>query len=184
MTREDIIKIMAVLKVAYPGFQRDLSQREAELAVNLWLSQLEDLTYPQAVAAVKALISQDTKGYPPSVGQVRAKAFDLFAPEQMSGMEAWSRIRKACSNGIYGSQEEFEKLPPLLKKLVGSPQTLRDWAQMDLSELETVVQSHFVRSYRQAAERAAERAMLPQSVRLHLEEHKWKALPGEMEGER
>ena len=36
MERSDVLRIMAVLRGAYPQFYRDISRQEAEATVNLW----------------------------------------------------------------------------------------------------------------------------------------------------
>lgn len=61
-------------------------------------------------------------------------------------------IRKAISNGKYGSQQEFEKLSPIAKRIVGSPRTIFDWACMDLDEFNTVITSNIRRSARNQIE--------------------------------
>ena len=74
-------------------------------------------------------------------------------------------MAKACSNGIYGYREEFDKLPPTLQKAVGTPQTLHDWAVVDSADFQTVIQSNFLRSYRAALEAQKEIDKYPPKLR-------------------
>jgi hypothetical protein len=70
-------------------------------------------------------------------------------PNEMTEAEAWALVRKAASNSFYGqAAKEFDKLPPILQRLVGTPNQLRDWGMMDSNEFNTVVASNFQRSYR------------------------------------
>ena len=56
-------------------------------------------------------------------------------------------VRTAASNSTYHAKEEFEKLPPCVQRAVGSPGTLEKWAKTEQTDLETVVQSNFLRTY-------------------------------------
>lgn len=73
MGRNDVIRIMAVLRGAYPQFYRDISRQEAEDTVNLWAEMFAGDSYPAVAAAVKALIADDRRGYPPHIGAVKKK---------------------------------------------------------------------------------------------------------------
>ena len=116
-------------------------------------------------AAAKAYINADTKGFPPSIGQIREKINLLTQPRSMTEQDAWNRIRRAVSNSGYHAVDEFEALPPILKQMVGSPNQLREWGMMDADELQTVVASNFMRSYRVREKNEREIEALPASVK-------------------
>lgn len=167
MTREETLKIMSVLKAAYTAFYKDMKRSEAEGIVNLWASMFIDDPYEVVAAAVKAHIAKDTKGFPPNIGAIKDAIVQLTKPQElgMSELEAWSRVRKAVSNGIYGAQKEFDALPPLLQQIVGSPGQLKEWALMDEDVVASVVSSNFQRSYRARAANERELLALPSDVR-------------------
>ncbi len=52
-----------------------------------------------------------------------------------------------------------------LQRIVGSPSVLREWAQNDINELQTVIASNFQRSYRARAKGEREFMALPQSTK-------------------
>jgi hypothetical protein len=116
-------------------------------------------------AAVEAFIATDVKGFSPVIGIIKNKISEIKRPENITEFEAWSRVKQAISNGYYGCIEEFEKLPPILQRLVGSPNQLRDWATMSTETLNTVVASNFMRSYKARAIHEHEYAMLPGDVK-------------------
>ena len=165
MERSDVLEIMAVLRGAYPQFYRGISRKEAEDTVNLWLDMFRQDDANLVGVAVKSLIDTDEKGYPPHIGAVKAKIRLLTAREEMTEAEAWGIVSKAIRNGTYGAHEEFEKLPPILKRIVGSPNMLREWARMDSDTVHSVVASNFQRSYRAVSAREREIAKLPPDVR-------------------
>lgn len=165
MNRNDVIALMAVLKTAYPSYYKQVSRDEALAAINLWSEMFADDDPEIVSAATKALIASRTEGFPPTIGAVKAKMHDIANPDAMTEDEAWRIIAKALRNGIYGSREEFDKLPAELRKIVHDPAQLKEWAKMDEETVQSVVVSNFRRSYRVTATRRKELDMLPQDVR-------------------
>lgn len=147
MNQTETLKIMAVLRGAYPAFYRDMSRKEAESVVALWAEMFAEDDVAIVAAAVKALIATDEKGFPPHVGAVKAKVRQLTQPAGMTPQEAWNLVAKAIRNSAYESREEFDKLPTDLQRLVGSPNQLRDWALMDSDTVHSVISSNFQRSF-------------------------------------
>lgn len=165
MERSDVLKIMAVLRGAYPQFYRDISRTEAEDTVNLWADMFKADDPALVAAAVKSVIEGDEKGFPPTIGQVKAKLRLITGNREMTEAEAWELVAKAVRNGLYGAAEEFEKFPPIIRRIVGSPNTLREWARMDTDTVHGVVASNFQRSYRAISAREKEIRALPADVR-------------------
>lgn len=79
MTTEETLKILFVLKATYPNFYRGMTRSEAEGIVALWTDMFSGDSYHAVAAAVKALITSDTKGFPPVIGQVKARVSELEA---------------------------------------------------------------------------------------------------------
>ena len=165
MERADVLKIMAVLRGAYPAFYRSIDREEAEDTVRLWEDMFKPDEYALVAAAVKALIETDDKGYPPSIGNVKAKLRLISGGDEMTELDAWEVVSRALRNSTYGSREEFEKFPPVIKRLVGSPAQLREWGTMDSETVHSVVASNFQRSYKAIAQREREIAKLPPDVK-------------------
>ena len=165
MTREETIKVLAVLKAAYPAFYRGMKADELNGIVNLWASQFEGDDYKTVGAAVQAHIATDTKGYPPHIGAIKEAIRKITQPDEMSEMEAWGYVASALRNSGYNSVAEFDKLPPVVQRIVGSPSQLREWAMMDSDTVQSVVQSNFMRSYRVRAQSEREYLALPENVR-------------------
>ena len=116
-------------------------------------------------AAVKSFVVTDTKGYPPHIGVIKDKMRLFTTPEAMTEQEAWGLVRKALSNSLYHSDEEYNALPRLIQSLVGSPSQLKEWALMDESTVQSVVASNFMRSYRARAKHQEEFDALPEDVK-------------------
>lgn len=170
MDRTETLKIMAVLRGAYPNFYRNMSDQDVENAVGLWNDMFRSDEYVLVAAAVKSLLETDEKGYPPHIGSVKAKMRLLTEREEPTEAEVWNLVSKALRNGLYGSKEEFDKLPPAAQRVVGSPEQLRSWAMMDSETVQSVVASNFQRAYRTIVQREREIARLPADVRALLEQ--------------
>ena len=165
MTREDTIKILSVLRGAYPAFYRDITKQEAESTIALWESMFEEEPYQIVAAAVKAFISGDSKGFPPAIGQIKERIRQITQPDEMTEQEAWSFVSKALRNSTYGSVEEFNKLPPEIQAVVHDPGQLRQWAMSPAEDVETVIASNFMRSFRAKQKVNREYMALPTSVK-------------------
>lgn len=163
MTRQEALAIMAMLKTAYPSFYKDFSKEELNAAVNLWATMFADDPAYIVTEAVKSLMC--TLKYPPTIADVKEKIAAIMHPEMMTmtEMEAWQKVRRAIS--YYNADETFAQLPPVIQKIVGSPNTLREWAQMEAEMVDSVIQSNFMRSYKARVAHEKEYAMLPASTR-------------------
>jgi len=161
MTRQEAIKIMTILKTAYPNFYKDYSKEELNAAIDLWATMFVD-EHPKIVTeAVKALIC--THKYPPTIADIKEKIATITRPQEMTEMEAWQKVKAAIS--YYNAAENFDKLPPTLQKIVGSPNTLREWAVMDGEVVNSVIQSNFMRSYKIKVAQEKEFTVLPDSTK-------------------
>lgn len=165
MSRSDVLKIMAVLRGAFPQFYRNISRNEAEDTVSLWEDMFRDDDFVIVAAAVKAYIEADESGFPPTIGHIKGKVRSITKPKELNEGEAWSLVAKAVRNSLYGAAEEFEKLPPAIKRIVHSPSQLREWGMMDSDKLHSVVASNFQRAYRAHAEQEREYDALPNDVK-------------------
>ena len=165
MTREDTIKILAVLRGAYPAFYRDITKQEAESTIALWMSMFDEEPYELVAAAAKAFVAGDSKGFPPSIGQVKERIRQITQPEEMTEQEAWALVSKALRNSTYGSEEEFAKLPPEIQAVVHDPGQLRQWAMSPADSVETVIASNFMRSFKAKQKANREFTALPTSVK-------------------
>ena len=165
MTYEETLAIMSVLKAAYPNYYRDMKKVDAESVVSLWAEMFKEDPAELVAVAVKAHIANDSKGFPPHIGAIRNAIAKIKQPDEMTEIEAWGYVLKALRNSNYNAVEEFEKLPPVVKRLVGTPNQLREWAMMDSDTVNSVVASNFQRSYKARAASEREILTLPAGVR-------------------
>jgi len=180
MTRQDTLMLMSLLRAAYPQYYAKQGVDDAKAAVNLWHMMFQDDDAQLVSAAVKAFIATDTKGFPPVVGQIKAK-LDMIMREaygggEMTPMEAWAKVQKAIRNSAWHAQEEFDKLPDTIRAVIGGPIALRDYAMMDSETVNSVVASNFQRSFTARRDHVTEMRMLPADVKAFIETEQFKAL--------
>lgn len=186
MTRQDTLMLMSLLRAAYPQYYAKQGVDDAKAAVNLWHMMFQDDDAQLVSAAVKAFISTDTKGFPPVVGQIKAK-LDMIMREAYGGgeltpMEAWAKVQKAIRNSYYNAEAEFAKLPDTIQAVIGGPSQLHDYAMMDSETVNSVIASNFQRSFTARRDHVTEMRMLPGDVKAFIETEQFKALgawPGE-----
>lgn len=165
MTRDETVKIIRIMCDCYPNYKpSNLSE-----TVDVWNMMLEEYSYSQISMALKAYVHSDTSGFAPSIGQLINTIYTIQNPQELNEMEAWFLVSRALRNGYYGAIEEFNKLPPLVQKAVGSPDNLRNWALTDGKSIENVVQSNFMRTYRTVVNRENEIKKMPADVRTLIE---------------
>lgn len=145
MTKQDIYQLFGLLQAVYPDAFRGLSDTAAQVKLNVWQDIFRDDPAEQVMAAARTFISRDKKGFMPVPGQIREI---LEGADAMGEQEAWALVTRALRRSTYYSREEFEKLPQPIRRALGTADTLRSWAQVNVSELETVIASHFKRDYR------------------------------------
>lgn len=160
MNREHVITVLGLLKIAYPRFYADFSKDDAEKTIILWQSMFQNENPETVILAVKNLIN--TFKFPPSIADVKEQIYKMQNAEVDDTMELYALLKKAISNGIYGSVEEFAKLPPVVQKFVGSPSQLRSWA-IDEDFNDGVLRGQFLRQIESLRQREKEdKMMLPE----------------------
>ena len=160
MTREEIQDFLAMIQATYPNF----NPPSKTAAVNAWKLALEEYEEEPVHMAFKLYMQTNASGFAPVPGQIIDKIHTMTAPQELNEMEAWSLVRRAICNSIYNSVSEFEKLPPLVQKAVGLPNSLREWAMTENLNHE-VVMSNFQRAYKAELKRNEEFQKMPQNVR-------------------
>lgn len=172
--KEDFMKLVTVLRAAYNS-EKFMPDKQSAL---VWYEMLKDIDYQTLMQGCYKLIQSSP--YPPTIADIRASCASLKAePDRLSDMKAWALVRKALSNGTYGAEQEFSKLPPLVQKAVGTPSIIREMAQADTESVATVFQSQFLRAYRAETQRAEDMAKLSPKIRTLLEGTTAKMIEGE-----
>lgn len=163
MTRDDMKAIMKYFNTVYKDFYKGAEDVEAVLDVWSIIFRDED----RSVVAEAAKNYVRTNEFPPSVASI-VKQIDLLKRSNTDA-DLWAKIQKAVSNGLYGSVEEFSKLPPECQSFVGSPSGLKDLARIEVGTLETVVKGQFLKRVEAIRNHQAVQKGLPSGVKAEIE---------------
>ncbi len=168
ITMQEMALLLCTLREYYPNMRFSTTP---ENQVRAWHAMLSEFDRETVEKALLHFVRHDEKGYPPTAGQIYHQIRDVQTSQEELPASAWAKVTKALKNGYYGSKEEFDKLPPLVQQAVGSPLQLKEWSQLETSQVQTVVFSHFLRAYTAAFNRrATANAALPEGEsRLRLE---------------
>ena len=165
MTFEQTRDILTLLQVEYPQSFAKMDGRMMQAKLKLWAKEFEADDYRAVYAAVRAIMSAGNREFAPNIANIREKLYSYSERGELTEAQAWALVSRACSNGIYGYEKEFAKLPPPVQKAVGRAEQLREWAMMDSETVQSVVASNFMRSYKIIAQRERELEKIPPAVR-------------------
>lgn len=167
MDREDTKKILKVIKTEWPHSFSNMSREEMQDMLVLWSEMFQDDDPCLVGTAVKAIVVGGNRAFAPNIGAIKEEMRKLLPsdPDSLPTGEAWALVSKAAANGAYGAEEEFSRLPPLIRKAVGSPGQLKAWAAMDSETFHSDAASLFRRNYDAMRQSAEEAAKLPADIR-------------------
>ena len=143
-----------------------MTKSDAENTIALYQEMFEDCNINLVAIAVKELINSCE--YPPTIATIKNKMYELTnAKKDVSDSDLWNCLLKAIRNGYYGAQEEFQRLPEIVKDFVKSPIQLKELSEMDSSVINSVVKGQFLKQIENLKERAKfQQTMLPQTKRI------------------
>ena len=163
MTRPEAARVVLKISTMYANEYSKIPADNLEMIVQMWADTCEGYTGEQIEAALQQYMANDTSGFAPKPGQLIQY---LVAPEDsndLTASEAWAMVVKAMSNAIYGAEEEWEKLPPMVQRAVGTSYVLREMAMMPVESM-GVEESHFRRAYLSQLESERVRRRSPASA--------------------
>ena len=156
-------QIVAMIETNWQPF------KNTNAAVKLWASAFAEDPYELVNTAVMAMIQTDASEFLPNVAKVRRKMHDIIYGDRMSETEAWLTIKNSLPEAqegpetLKGAKSAWQKLPEDVQKLV-TPRQLLEWNSVESSTLDTVIQSNFMRSYRDVSDRRYSKEALPKET--------------------
>ena len=162
-----IAKILTLLQSEYPNSFSNMDGRMMALKKRLWESEFQNDDITLVYAAVR-LLMKESREFAPNIGHIRDKMRLLCEPEELTEAQAWALVSKACRNSLYNAKTEFDRLPPDVRRAVGTPDQLKAWAAMEEETVQSVVASNFRRSYRVQRDRSREMQLLPPEIRAQI----------------
>ena len=163
MTNRDTQIILSMIETNWQKFP---NQQAAEA---LWSEAFRDDPFELVRTAVMALINTDQGEFRPTIAKVRRKMHDIVYGERLTETEAWQLVKDSFHEAqespetLSGARSAWKKLPEDIQKLV-SPRQLLEWNGLETAQIDTVIQSNFMRSYREVVDRKYSRESLPKAT--------------------
>jgi len=151
MTRHETIEMLKEISVIYPSFAA--KTQDPEKIVQVWQRALEGFSAPVIREALTIYFRTERKGFPPTPGALIGLVQDQLELYGPSENEVWGMVVKAVSRGIYNAAGAFDSLPEEVRRIIGSPAQIHDWAMMDAQSLHTTIGVNFRRTWRETQER-------------------------------
>lgn len=164
MDLTDTKKIMAYVSAAFPKYYANVTKDSVNRQAIVWHEVLGEYSTAEVKAGAMSYIASDSSGFPPTPGQIIEHIHFVGKPQDHSGTQAWALVRKAVNVPWDQFEASFATLPRAAQIAVGSPESLKELAQMDTQRFETVAQSNFMRMYDAAQRREAKEEKIPTSV--------------------
>ena len=123
MTREETIKILAILKAAYPNSYKNMTKEEASGTVAVWTMQFATIPAEIVLIAVNKLIS--TSPFPPAICEVKKKIGGLY-------WESWEALNEHKHHNTLTADQEamYQRIFKAAEALRNEPST-----EISLAEL-------------------------------------------------
>lgn len=140
MTREETIKLLAILKAAYPNSYKGMTKEEANGTIATWHLQFAKMPANVVFIAINQIISVNQ--FPPTISEVRKKIRNLYAEAVvMLRSHEDSKLEFVYNEGT--PQEEVlrmgepldDKTVAVLKQIVAATQDMRNDVEMSMKEL-------------------------------------------------
>lgn len=160
MTGEQVVKVLAIIKAAYPNFYRNTE--DVKDAIALWRMMFEDDDNNKVLMAVKMHIS--TNKFPPTVADIREQLVNA-TEKTITADEAWGQLIKCISRyGQYNVEGAMESMDPKVAQLVKR----LGYKELCRSENQMADRAHFVKLWDGQVKHSKQQAMLPESMQNEL----------------
>lgn len=163
ITREEFATLVKGINSVFPDCIKDKD------AFDVWYLLLNDLSYEVLSTAIHKYMM--TEKFPPKPADIRRLSAQMTTDGIPSEVEAWAMVRKALESLKWDNpQEEYDKLPEVVRRAVGNPANLKEWAMSDMGDVETVISSNFMRTYKAVSKVHAENQQIHPLVAQRIEE--------------
>lgn len=176
MSIEEIGLMLDMLEANYgESFYRGTNKKNV---LKTWAVQFAHDDPKEVAEAVRTVIN--TCEFRPNISHIRRAMAAAKMAGQLTEIEAFRLISEAV-NKTYGWESAvaaFNELPPILRKLTGTPNMLQAWAKVDAKTFQSVNMSAIRASYKELKEQEAEYYALPKDLR---ESQQWRIAAPEIQ---
>lgn len=165
MNTNDVLKIVSILEVSYPQHYTKLTQEQLQNQIMLWSELWKDTDANLIANTVKSMINGDINPFPPTIGQINQRAYELTNKNKRTVQELVNIVQRVLCDCGYYAKREWESLPEDVKPHI-TPNTLREWANITNQTTLSVEMNSWAKSFLERSKIDKEHNMLPNSVKL------------------
>lgn len=134
MLDSEVSRLLETIEVMYPNTRF----KNIQATVLLWSEYLANENSNEIFNALKKWYG-DGNEFSPNAGQLIQMVRKAKSTSPLEGIRA---LKEALKNSSYGYVEEFEKLPEVVKKVIGSPINLHNLGQKGMNSYD---ESNYIR---------------------------------------
>ena len=117
MTRADTAKLIAIIVMAYPNFDKFKDDEHVKGVVNMWATMFSEDDPGLVGLAVKKHIS--TSKWPPSVAEIREIMLEIQRPDLIPPDLAWAAVEDLMTTqGEFNHGDLHRQLPEMIARAV------------------------------------------------------------------
>lgn len=173
MTREETIKLIGIITMAYPNFDKFRDEKHIRSMVSVWADMFSEDDAGLVALAIKEHIS--TSKWPPSIAEIRELMTRIVNPNIIPPDEAWEIVAKYLYiAGEYCHRDYRAELPKAIAESIdaigyGQLYALHVAYARGSSSKAGLDRVAFLQTYEEKMERQRRKAMLPESLRLNID---------------
>jgi len=162
LTKDETIKLIGIVTMAYPNFDKFKDEKHIRSLVAFWADMFADDDSVLVALAVKKHIS--TSKWPPSIAEIREILVDITCPGLLQPEAAWDLVsRTLFAVGEYCHEDIRSQLPRPVYQTVESLGYSNLWKMR--GKRDGLARLAFIQSYKERIERMRNDALLPASLR-------------------
>lgn len=142
-----IFELLAFIESFYPN---NRTNKQKEVVANFWYEVFEDYDDNIVEFAVKHYIRTDTSGFEPKISHIVNIIKDfcsISSTVHISFDEAWDCFIESLYKISDNYQEAFDQLPPIMKKIIKAPYTLKEYSRISSELIHTKIKDQIKQSY-------------------------------------
>lgn len=164
MNKSEASRAVATIRMAYPKYYKDMTKEELEGVINLWAFQFKDMNGTEVLYALHDYISNDVKGFPPAIGQIKDVVYKRHNVNSKSALEAWEDVIKSIRKG--GTlKEKYNRLDEVTQRTIGTKEELNEICMASIEYQLPRLKQDFLRRYELNMQKKMEYEKLPSSVK-------------------
>ena len=156
MEREQVRKVLSILRLNYPQSFRDYNNETAGLFLDMWAEAFRNDSAEAVVNAVKAIIYSDPREFAPNIAQVKQKMMALSGIGTKAPEDVWTEVRATLRALPSDRPDEvlqyWEKLPDSVRRIY----TVHDLIDMAFHRTSAELSSYELPRFRKVYESVRE----------------------------